>query len=82
MLFRSQVVADLWESNTELQFRNKRLKNICEFTYQNGDFVGEDITLSRKIKELGYTIWCDPSHTVSHLGNKMYTGDFKKSQNL
>lgn len=76
------VVVDLWESNAELVFRNKKLKNICEYTYQNGNFIGEDITLSNKIIELGYTIWCDPSHTVSHIGNKMYLGDFKKSRNL
>jgi hypothetical protein len=77
-----KVVADLWESNTELHFRSKRLKNICEYTYENGDFVGEDITLSKKIKELGYTIWCNPHHTVSHIGNKMYKGDFKKTHNV
>ena len=77
-----QVIVDLWESNTELVFRDRKLKNICEYTYQNDNFIGEDITLSNKIIELGYTIWCDPSHTVSHIGNKMYLGDFKKSRNL
>jgi hypothetical protein len=74
-----KVIVDLWESNTELNFRGKQLKNICEYTYSDGEFIGEDITLSRKIKELGYTIWCNPHHTVSHIGNKMYKGDFKKS---
>ena len=74
-----KVIVDLWESNTELLFRNKKLKNICEYTYVNGSFVGEDITLSRKIKELGYSIWINPKHTVSHIGNKMYKGDFLKS---
>lgn len=73
-----KVVTDLWQSNTELTFRNKKLKNICEYTYVNGDFTGEDITLSRKIKELGYKIWVYPNHTVSHIGNKMYKGDFAK----
>lgn len=74
-----KVVTDLWESNTELQFRQKKLRNICEYTYINGSFVGEDITLSTKIKELGYKIWVYPEHTVSHIGNKMYRGDFSKS---
>ena len=77
-----KAVIDLWNSNAEVLFRNKMLKNICEFTYDNGSFVGEDITLSRKLKELGYTIWLNPNHTVSHIGNKMYKGDFKKSNNL
>lgn len=74
-----KVITDLYESNTELTFRNKKIKNICEYTYINGSFIGEDITLSRKIKELGYNIWVNPKHTVSHIGNKMYKGDFAKS---
>lgn len=77
-----KVFVDLYESNTELHFRNKKLRNICEYTYENGDFVGEDITLSKKIKELGYTIWLNPKHTVSHIGNKMYLGDFAKQNRL
>lgn len=77
-----KVIVDLWESNTELIFRNKKLKNICEYTYENGSFIGEDITLTKKIKELGYIIWCNPHYTVSHIGNKMYKGDFKVQNKL
>jgi hypothetical protein len=77
-----KVIEDLWNSNTELVFRNKKIKNICEYTYVNGDFIGEDITLTKKIKELGYDIWLNPNHTVSHIGNKMYKGDFKAKNNL
>jgi len=77
-----KVIEDLWNSNTELLFRNKKLKNICEYTYVNGDFIGEDITLTKKIKELGYDIWLNPNYTVSHIGNKMYNGDFKAKNNL
>lgn len=74
------VVQDLWNSNTELEFRGKNLKNICEYTTTQGCFVGEDITLSNKICELGYTIWIYPDHTVSHIGNKMYKGTWKPQQ--
>jgi len=77
-----KVFVDLWESNTELFFRNRKIRNICEYTYENGSFVGEDITLCKKIKELGYTIWCNPHHTVSHIGNKMYKGNFKSKNKL
>jgi hypothetical protein len=77
-----KIIIDLWNSNTELFFRNKQLKNICEYTFENGSFIGEDITLTKKIKELGYDIWLNPKHTVSHIGNKMYKGNFEKSNNL
>ena len=82
MKISRKVLEDLWDSNTELVFRNKKLKNICEYTYINGDFIGEDVTLSKKIKELGYDIWLNPHYTVSHIGNKMYKGDFKKINKL
>lgn len=80
MKISRKALLDLWESNTELLFRGKNLKNICEYTYQNNEFIGEDITLSFKLKELGYDIWLNPNHTVSHIGNKMYRGDFKKDK--
>lgn len=71
-----KVVSDLYNSNPELNFRGKKLRVICEYSQMAGDFVGEDISLTRKIKELGYDIWINPKHTVSHLGVKMYKGDF------
>ncbi len=77
-----RVIVDLWNTNTELFFRKKLLKNICEYTFENGSFMGEDITLTKKIKELGYEIWLNPKYTVSHIGNKMYKGDFAKNNNL
>ena len=77
-----KVIKDLWESNPECEFRGKKLKYICEYSLVNDSFYGEDIVLCEKIKELGYQIWINPNYTVSHLGNKKYKGDFKKSYNL
>ena len=77
-----KVVEDLWTTNPELEFRGKKLRNICEYGALNGGFVGEDISLSRKILELGYDIWVNPHYTVSHIGNKMYRGDFKQDKKL
>ena len=77
-----KVIVELYESNTELFFRNKKLRNICEYTHKDGSFIGEDIALCQKITELGYTIWVNPHDTVYHIGNKMYRGDFKKENKL
>jgi len=74
-----KVIKDLWESNPDCEFRGKILKNICEYANINETFVGEDIMLCKKIRELGYTIWCNPKHMVSHIGMKMYHGDFEVS---
>lgn len=74
------VVARLWESSESVEFRGRTLKNICEYGKSGGSFVGEDIMLSSKISRLGYDIWANPNHTVSHIGNKTYTGDFLKDK--
>lgn len=74
-----KVIKDLWESNPDCQFRGKVLKNICEYANINESFIGEDIMLCKKIRELGYTIWVNPKYTVSHIGVKMYHGDFKST---
>lgn len=74
-----KVISDLWNSNPECEFRGRQLKYICEYYIINDSFRGEDIALCEKIKELGYTIWVNPRHTVSHIGTKKYKGNFLKS---
>ena len=76
------VIKDLWESNPECVFRGRKLKYICEYNIINDGFVGEDIMLCEKIKELGYQIWLNPKHTVSHIGTKKFKGNFIKSYDL
>jgi len=77
-----KVVRDLWESNPQCFFRQRMLKYICEYTVSNESFHGEDIILCEKIKELGYQIWLNPKHTVTHIGLKKFKGDFTRSYNL
>jgi hypothetical protein len=77
-----KVISDLWNSNPECEFRGRTLKYICEYYIINDSFRGEDIALCQKIKELGYTIWLNPNHTVSHIGTKKYRGNFIKSYDL
>lgn len=73
-----KVVKELYDSSPEILFRNKKIRTIFEYSQQAGAFIGEDINLSSKIKELGYDIWVDPKATVSHLGTKMYKGNFNQ----
>jgi hypothetical protein len=73
-----KVVADLYHNQADTVFRGKVLKNICEYQVENGAFIGEDISLCRKIKALGYTIWVNPAHTVEHIGTKKFQGNFNR----
>jgi hypothetical protein len=81
MKLSKKAITDLWESNPEISFRGKKLKLVCDYSFQNDSFVGEDILLCRKLLEMGYTIWVNPSHTVAHMGPKMYKGDFSSTLN-
>jgi GT2 family glycosyltransferase len=72
----SKVINDLWENSSYCEFRGKKLKYICEYKNIDNSFYGEDIVLCEKIKNLGYQIWANPRHTVSHIGNKKYEGNF------
>lgn len=72
-----KVIADLWESNPKILTRQNTVKNVFEYSYSNDIFYGEDVVLSKKLKELGYKIWLNPKSTVSHIGLKMYKGKFE-----
>ena len=71
------VIEALYNSNVTVQFRDKELKNICEYLTQYSALIGEDVTLCNKIRELGFDIWVNPKTTCIHIGNKIYPGDFQ-----
>lgn len=71
------VIEALYNSNYMVFFRNKQLKNICEYLTIDSALISEDVTLCNKIRELGFNIWLKPDSTCMHIGNKIYTGDFK-----
>lgn len=76
-----EAVSRVWEASTETLFRGKMLRNVCEYILSPAGFVGEDITLCRKLKKLGYDILVDTEYTSNHHGNKMYVGSFKENIN-
>lgn len=73
-----KVIHSLWVNNISLNFRGRPLKLICEYSSIGDEFVGEDICLSGKIKDLGYDIWVNPKSTCAHVGDKVWFGDFSK----
>jgi hypothetical protein len=81
MKLSRKAIVDLWESNPEVSFRKRNLKLICDYGTYNDSFVGEDITLCKKLSELGYSIWVNPKHTVSHIAHRMYKGNFENFLN-
>jgi hypothetical protein len=73
-----KVLKKLADNSKETIFRGKKLKNICQYDFNNEAFVGEDINLCRKIHELGFDIWVATDTTCMHIGTKIYQGNFKE----
>jgi hypothetical protein len=68
----------LWNSNQTVEFRGKELKLICEYSTIHNSFVGEDIYLCNKLKELDFDIWVNPNSTCAHIGDKIWMGNFSE----
>ena len=68
----------LGENSAQVFFRDKYLKNICQYDFAGEGFMGEDIYLCEKLKKLGFNIWVNTAATCMHIGPKVYVGDFKK----
>lgn len=68
----------LWESNETTQFRGNDLKNICEYSVDENGFIGEDVMLCRKLRELNFDIWVNTNYTCGHIGDKLWVGNFSE----
>lgn len=73
-----KALKELSDNSTQIVFRGKRLKNICQYDFIGEEFMGEDIYLCEKLKRLGLDIWVNTTSTCMHVGPKIYTGDFRK----
>ena len=73
-----KVLQALGENSQQIFFRDKYLKNICQYDFFGEGFMGEDIFLCEKIKKLGFDIWVNTTTTCMHIGPKVYRGDYKQ----
>ena len=65
-------------NSTLTVFRGNQLFNICQYDFFGEHFMGEDIYLCEKLKQLGFDIWVNTTSTCMHIGPKVYSGDFKR----
>ena len=73
-----KAIESLWNSSQSSMFRGKELKMICEYGFDDNGFIGEDVNLCKKIKELGFDIWVNPFSTCAHIGTKVWMGEFNQ----
>ena len=66
----------LWDSSEEYRNEGKSCRWIFDVCPVNGELVGEDMIVCRKLRELGFNIHLDPTFTPIHIGLKKYFGNF------
>ena len=67
----------LWDCSNEYKNENVIGRMVFDVVIDNGELIGEDILVCKKLKELGFDIYLDITMTCNHIGNKKYYGDFK-----
>ena len=71
----------LWDNSEEYENEGKIRKMICNVSVVNGSLVSEDVMMFKKLNELGFDVWLDPSMTCGHVGTKLFLGDFQDFSN-
>ncbi len=66
----------LWDASEAYTNEGKTCRWIFDVCPVNGSLVGEDMMMCQKLRELGFSIYLDPSFTPLHIGMKKYFGDF------
>lgn len=77
--FSRRALQALWDNSepyNELE-AGKHRRWIFNTLVVNGQLISEDIWVCRRVQELGFDIWLDPTMTLSHLGTKKFRGDFE-----
>lgn len=77
MKLSKRVLQALADNSDDVMFRGKKLKNICQYEFNTDSFVGEDINLCRKIRNLCFDVWVATDTTCMHIGPRIHSGDFK-----
>lgn len=85
MMIKRDVIEQLIAAHPELKFEveksydqfNEWNYNLFEIGLRDGKYWGEDFSFCRYWRELGGSIWLDPSFTPGHVGNFTFEGDIK-----
>jgi glycosyltransferase involved in cell wall biosynthesis len=77
--FSRSAMEWLWNNSpvyNELE-AGKHRRWIFDVIVENGSLISEDILVCQKLRKAGFSIWLDPTITLSHLGTKKFQGNFE-----
>ena len=78
---KREVLERYREHFSDLWFHGKTGKTpiYCQLQYINHELTSQDYSLSIRLKELGYQLWCDPNVTIGHYGMEAFMGNLHES---
>ena len=71
-----KAIEALYHDSEPYESGGKMAHNVFEVVIKDGTMVGEDILVCQKLRDLGFSVYLDPSMTCNHDGNKLYVGNF------
>ena len=88
LMYKRKVIEDLIAAHPEWKYKDDiglgpdfadTLYAIFDcYIDANGHYLSEDWAFCRRVKEMGYEIWCDSSISLNHIGSHTFRGDTKK----
>ena len=60
------------KASSEYIMHDMKYPNIFEYSLDNDEFIGEDITFCRKLRKKKYKVIADMNVVVGHIGTKIY----------
>jgi hypothetical protein len=75
-LSRKAFIA-LWDISPAYQNEGRECRMVCDVQVVDGQLYSEDTILFRKLADLGFDVWLDPTMTCNHLGTKKFCGNFE-----
>lgn len=76
-LYMSKAAIDyLWDNSEAYTHNGQDRRWIFETGIQDGDIIGEDVWVCRKLRQGGFKIYIDSTKTCNHIGSLKYTGNF------
>lgn len=71
-----KAIQSLWDNSPEYIENEKSKRWAFDVRIEDKTLISEDIIICKRLKELGFSIYLDPSMTCEHVGNLKYTGNF------
>lgn len=79
-IMKREVVEKVAATKPMVTTNGATMREVFQFgRTSDGHRMGEDIAFFEDIRAAGYTVWCDPSINIQHVGLKMYGGDVAKA---